>query len=771
MLRNRLYYSIKPLVPASMRMAIRRWFAFKKRKRVLDTWPILPGSEKPPKGWPGWPEGKQFALVLTHDVEGRCGLEACRHLMELELKLGFRSSFNFIPEGEYRVSGQLREELTRNGFEIGVHDLRHDGKLYRSRRSFTRKVTRINQYLKDWGAVGFRSGMMLHNLDWLHDLEVTYDASTFDTDPFEPQPDGVNTIFPFWVPRPGAEGQVSSVERREPTSSRHPANGKDAVPCVPDLASSLGAFGIQHHPTRDMHDARRVPEPSTANLQRTGYVELPYTLAQDSTLFLLFGEGHPDSWFKTLDWIARHGGMALVNVHPDYIRFNGQKCRPRTFPVEFYDRFLKYARQKYGKSLWNPLPKEVAGFVSEIRPALPPKPKKVCMLSYSDYLADARVMRYAETLAERGDQVDVVGLRHSPQQPTRSTVAGVNIIRIQPRFGKNEQSRLSYLAPVLRFLLASSAWIARRHIRKRYDLLHIHNVPDFLVFAGWLPRLTGAKVILDIHDVVPEFYASKFGAPQDSTTVSILKAIERASARIADRVIISNHLWLEKYAGRTGANGKCSVFINNVDVNIFRPRRRTRDDGKLIVLFPGGLQWHQGLDIAIRAFQKIGLKLSQAEFHIYGEGNMKNSLVSLSRELGLEGKVRFFEPVALRQIAEIMANADLGVVPKRAASFGNEAYSTKIMQFMSLGVPVVASKTRIDQHYFDDSVVRFFESGNPDALAEAMLEVLSDAGVRRRLIAHATEYAVRNSWESHKAGYLELVDSLTAQDRLELGCS
>ncbi len=752
-MRNRLYYCIKPLVPTSIRMAIRRWFAVQKRKRVLNTWPILPGSEKPPKNWPGWPEGKQFALVLTHDVEGRCGLEACRQLMELELKLGFRSSFNFIPEGEYRVSGQLREELTRNGFEVGVHDLRHDGKLYRSRRSFTRRAIRINQYLKDWGAVGFRSGSMLHNLDWLHDLEVTYDASTFDTDPFEPQPDGVNTIFPFWVPRPGAEGQVSGVERRDLFGSRHSVSG------------------IQDGALRNIHDARGIPEPLRGNFHRSGYVELPYTLAQDSTLFLLFGERHPESWFKKLDWIAKHGGMALVNVHPDYIGFNGQASRPRTFPVEFYDSLLKYARQKYGKSLWNPPPKEVAGFVSQSKPVLPPKPKSVCMLSYSDYSADARVTRYAEALAERGDQVDVVGLQHSPQQPIRSTVAGVNLIRIQPRFGKNEQSRLSYLAPVLRFLFASSVWIARRHLRKRYDLLHIHNVPDFLVFAGWLPKLSGAKVILDIHDVVPEFYASKFGAPQDSTTVSILKAIERASASVADRVIISNHLWLEKYAGRTGANGKCSVFINNVDGNIFRPCRRTRDDGKLIVLFPGGLQWHQGLDIAIRAFQKISPKLPQAEFHIYGEGNMKNSLVSLSKELGLEGKVRFFDPLAVRQIAEIMANADLGVVPKRADSFGNEAYSTKIMEFMSLGVPVVVSKTKIDQHYFDDSVVRFFESGNPDALAEAMLEVLGDAGVRQRLIAHASEYASRNSWESRKGCYLELVDSLTAQDRLQLGCS
>src|SRR5262249_13851784 len=157
----------------------------------------------------------------------------------------------------------------------------------------------------------------------------------------------------------------------------------------------------------------------------------------------------------------------------------------------------------------------------------------------------------------------------------------------------------------LRFLLVSSSWITRQHLRKPYDLLHIHNVPDFLVFAAWLPKLIGAKVILDIHDIVPEFYASKFSARDNSATIKALKTIERGSARFADRVIIANHLWLEKYASRTGANGKCSVMINNVDTEIFRSRPRTRKDGKFLIIFPGGLQWHQGLDIAIRAFSKV----------------------------------------------------------------------------------------------------------------------------------------------------------------------
>ena len=139
---------------------------------------------------------------------------------------------------------------------------------------------------------------------------------------------------------------------------------------------------------------------------------------------------------------------------------------------------------------------------------------------------------------------------------------------------------------------------------------------------------------------------------------------------------------------------------------------------------------------------------------------MKEKLVALVGELGLNGSVRFFSPVPLRQVADIMANADLGVIPKRADSFGNEAYSTKIMEFMSLGVPVVVSRTKIDQYYFNDSVVRFFESGNPDALAAAMLEVLRNRELRERLVVNASAYAAQNSWDSRKPDYLALVDKL-----------
>ena len=588
--------------------------------------------------------------MLTHDVEGPGGVAHCRELMKLEMKLGFRSSFNFIPEGTYSVPKELREELGANGFEVGVHDLRHDGKLYRSRAAFVENAQRINHYLQEWGAVGFRAGFMLRNLEWLHDLNVEYDASTFDTDPFEPQPDGANTIFPFWVPR-----------KRSQTVDSNSAVGSDA---------------------------------------REGYVELPYSLPQDSTLHLVLRDA-AGIWQKKLDWVVENGGMALVNVHPDYLRFPGEPPSARTFPAERYAELLQYVRTRYSQSFWHALPKEVASFAAPLRLSVRPKRKRVCMMAYSCSWADTRVARYADALAERGDEVDILELKGASELPDQERIRGVNIVRIQPRIGKKESSRVSFLLPLLRFLIVSSVWIGRRHLHKRYDLLHIHNVPDFLVFAGYLPKLTGAKVILDIHDILPEFYATKFSAKLEARSIVLLKWIERVSARLADRVILGNDLWLDKYEARTGAKGKCSAYINNVDTEIFRPRRRTRNDGKIIMLFPGGLQWHQGVDIAIRAFHKASGELPNAEFHIYGDGNMKPSLVALTKELDLDGKVRFFDTTSIREIAEIMANADLGVVPKRADGFGNEAYSTKIMEFMSLRVPVVVSNTKIDRTYFD----------------------------------------------------------------------
>jgi glycosyltransferase involved in cell wall biosynthesis len=361
--------------------------------------------------------------------------------------------------------------------------------------------------------------------------------------------------------------------------------------------------------------------------------------------------------------------------------------------------------------------------------------------------------------------VEVIALGVGDIPLGEEVIGGVTLHRVQRR-ALDERHKWTYALRLLRFLWVSSVFLTRRHRQVRYDLIHVHNVPDFLVFAAWFPRWTGAKLILDIHDLVPELFSSKFKSGSDDGYVEFLKMVERASAAFVDHVIVSNHLWREKMISRSVPDEKCSVFLNHVDRAIFYRRPRTRADGKFIILFPGSFLWHQGLDIAIKALSRISDKVPNAEFHLYGGGGGAASqaeLADLAARLRLNGKVKFYGSVSLDRIAEVIANADMGVVPKRADSFGNEAYSTKIMEFMSQGVPVVVSRTKVDSFYFDENVVRFFASGDDQAMADAMMDVIEDKALRERLIAGGYDYVDRHSWDRRETDYLELVDSLSIE--------
>lgn len=295
------YYHIKPLIPRWLQIQVRRRVAVWKRQSCKDVWPIDRTAGKSPAEWRGWPGDKQFAVVLTHDVDTQRGHDRCQQLMALELELGFRSSFNFVAES-YGVSSDLRHHLVKAGFEIGLHGLRHNGDLFESKEEFERQSLLINKYLSKWGAVGFRSPCMYHNLEWMHGLNISYDASTFDTDPFEPQPDGLGTIFPRYIAGAG---------------------------------------------------------------KQNGYIELPYTLPQDFTLFVLFREQNIAIWKQKLDWVAENGGMVLLNTHPDYMSFDSKKTAYDEYPVRLYQQLLEYIEQKYTGQYWHALPRDMAEYWKE----------------------------------------------------------------------------------------------------------------------------------------------------------------------------------------------------------------------------------------------------------------------------------------------------------------------------------------------------------------------------------------------------------------------
>ena len=728
MVLNRIYYGLKPFVPQSLRAAIRRRVALRLRKRIGDVWPIMPGSQRPPENWPGWPERKKFAVVLTHDVESKAGVRNCRSLMEMELDLGFRSSFNFIPEGSYRVPTELREELTTKGFEVGIHDLKHDGRLFTSRRKFKRRATRINGYAREWGASGFRSGFMLRNLDWLHDLDVQYDASTFDTDPFEPQPDGRHTIFPFWVPRPNGNGS--------------------AVP-----ASS------------------------------EGYVELPYTLPQDSTLFVVLRETTPQIWMRKLDWIAEHGGMVLLDTHPDYMSFGGSPQTAKEYPAALYREFLTYVKTKYAGEYWHALPQEVAGHVIQIRSSgasvrkcdelASPKirrlrGRRVAVLLFSHYPADPRPRRAAEALAAQGANIDLICLRDGDGEPARETYGSINVTRV--RLKRHRGGKLGYVGQYAAFVLTSFFYLASRSLTRRYDLVHVHNMPDILVFGAIVPKFLGAKVILDLHDPMPELMQTIFKLPEDSFSVAMLKRLEKWSIHFADLVLTVNLACKKIYSSRSCEPRKIKVVINSPDDDVFRLQRTDARNGNgkngngsdpFVILYHGSLVHRNGFDLALESLEKVRKNIPSARLRVCGKRtDFFEKVMESAQQRGLDRNVDYLGPCNLNEIVEAIEDCDLGIIPNHRNIFTEINTPTRIFEYLALAKPVIAPKTRGIQDYFGDNDLIFFELGNADDLARKIELAYSHPVYVAETIKRGQAVYLLHTWSRERLTLLNSISEL-----------
>jgi glycosyltransferase involved in cell wall biosynthesis len=389
---------------------------------------------------------------------------------------------------------------------------------------------------------------------------------------------------------------------------------------------------------------------------------------------------------------------------------------------------------------------------------------RVCMVAYTFYETDNRVRRYAETLVRRGDDVDAIVL----QQEGKSSfeiVNGVHVYRIQKRV-RDEKSPFRYLGKLLLFLLRSAWAVTARHMNARYDVIHVHSMPDFEVFATLIPRLMGAKVILDVHDIVPELYASKFKVSEHSIVFRLLLLIEKLSIAYSSHVIIANHLWYEKLTQRAVQKAKCTAIINYPDPSIFYRRPRTAAaNSDFLMCYPGTLNSHQGVDLAISAVAELRDLAPNLKLLIIGDGPDREKLKAMIEREGLGDRVRLMGLIPMEEVATTMSNVDLGVVPKRKDSFGNEAFSTKIMEFMAMGVPVVVSNTRIDQYHFNDRLVQFFESGDVADLAESIKLLMADSAKRGMLRLNGLAFIEQNNWDVKKSEYLDLVDSLVDRSR------
>ncbi len=385
----------------------------------------------------------------------------------------------------------------------------------------------------------------------------------------------------------------------------------------------------------------------------------------------------------------------------------------------------------------------------------------VLMIVHSYCPADPRVRREAEALADRGWGVDVLCLRNEGEA-WREEVGGVNYLRFPLR--RRRGGALRYAFEYLALLVLGTLAIIGLHGARRYRAVQAHNMPDFLVFCGLVPWLTGVPLVVDLHDPVPELYMSKFGLPRQAPLIRMLTGIEGAAIHFAESVLVATGAFRDRLLARGRPAGKIHVLLNSPDPKLFRPRERERRSDVPRVLFHGTVTRRSGVDQLVRAAEKVRANGTPLELVILGDGDFLPEL----RELAAEGDrpewVDVRGPVPLERVPEAVASADLGVVPNRGGEFHELALPTRLFEYLSMERPVVVSRSPAISDLFSEDDLLFFEPDDEEDLARTLGRALTDSAHCEACVAGGGRVAHLHRWDKEKRIYLEVIDSLVVPD-------
>ncbi|HEY4823409.1 MAG TPA: glycosyltransferase family 4 protein [Solirubrobacteraceae bacterium] len=387
---------------------------------------------------------------------------------------------------------------------------------------------------------------------------------------------------------------------------------------------------------------------------------------------------------------------------------------------------------------------------------------RVAMVHLSDFRLDSRIQRQARALAERGDHVDLICVGEREQLRV-----GDGVIRVHPVAAKKAAGGASsYLRDYASFLLRALRRVSALDAENRFDLVEIHNMPDLLTIAALRPRLRGVPVILNVHDTFPELFSSKFARPEGGLFERLLKYEERLSAALATRVIVVTDQARLRLEGRGVGVGRTTVVMNSPDEGVFGPPREPVDwpaDGPLRVLYHGGLAPRFGVETLIRSFERLRESVPRLELRVCGSGEDRDRLAALAAQIDPRRIDISREPVPFEQIPAELAASHIGVVPTLHDHFTELLLPVKLLEYVHMGLPVVASRLPGIAGYFGDSDLATFVPGDENDLARAIESVCADPGWARERARSATRQLSEIAWRSQRARYLGLVDELVTR--------
>jgi len=387
----------------------------------------------------------------------------------------------------------------------------------------------------------------------------------------------------------------------------------------------------------------------------------------------------------------------------------------------------------------------------------------IAIVVYAHYSRDARVRRYAESLARKGDKVDCLCLNevYKPKEK--------NITLIKYPLQRRRLYRFWYIIEYLLFFLYSSFILFKNYPFKRYQVIHINNMPEELVFTALIPKIFGARVILDMHDPMPELYMSKYHVGQNCQMVKWLKWLEKISFAFADKIITANKAFQLLFLKRNKISPeKISVILNCPDPRIFSPQLTTHNPQLFTLLYMGTVDERFGLDIVLEAIPEIIKQIPNLRFIIIpkleDEGEyFKNFKFQIGYPLGdfkLEKYIKIFPPQPLENIAKYIKQADVGVVLAKNGVFTENIFPVKLLEFIQMGVPVIATKTKVLGQYFDDQQIYFLKKNTPNEFAKAVLNLYKDKKLRQNFTQKAKEYLKEYNWTCEEKKYLDIINQL-----------
>jgi glycosyltransferase involved in cell wall biosynthesis len=393
-----------------------------------------------------------------------------------------------------------------------------------------------------------------------------------------------------------------------------------------------------------------------------------------------------------------------------------------------------------------------------------PNPRRLCMVVHASYPLDVRVAREVRVALREGYEVDVLAMTE-PGEPKREVVGGANVYRL-PFAHRRGMGMVGVVWEYVGFTLLASAQLFWRVIRRRYGIVQIHNPPDFLIVAAIAPRLLGARVILDIHDLSPDMFAMRFdGRPGARLADRGLRLVERLATRFADVVITVHEPYRRELEKRGVPRAKTAVVMNSFDEGLLPEQTTDGDSDAFRIVYHGTITPPYGVVLLVEAVARLTDEIDGLRLEIDGEGDSLPAIRAQAQRLGIEDRLRLsgrYLPHA--EVLARVASAQVGVIPNLPTRLNTFALSSKLFEYVALGVPVVCADLPTMVEHFTEDEVLFFRAGDSQSLADALREVARDpVAAAARAQAALARYRETYSWAANATRYARVLEQLAAR--------